>query len=202
MDPAGIHDVDCVLATQEIAELIAKPVPIGEPRIEWDEKLWEAMEAMCSTAFDDVLMSSGGVLQSLLKMELLSRPAARLVFVLFVGNSTKRNRTVRNSDFVESTVCVGDEIVFRGAFIYGFRNIQNLTMKLKVELESGDHERGKCVYDAVEVMACPSGCLNGGGQIRPEKRENMMKIAEELGVGVLKSRNVEMVCSRGIFVFD
>ena len=91
MDPAGIHDIDCVLATQEIAELIAKPVPIGEPRIEWDEKRWEAMEAMCSTAFDDVLMSSGGVLQSLLKMELLSRPAARLVFVLFVGNSTKRN---------------------------------------------------------------------------------------------------------------
>lgn len=33
-------------------------------------------------------------------------------------------------------------------------------------------------------MACPSGCLNGGGQIRPEKRENIMKIAEELGVGV------------------
>ena len=39
-------------------------------------------------------------------------------------------------------------------------------------------------------MACPrwasegvvkhSGCLNGGGQIKPEKREDMMLIAEKL----------------------
>ena len=25
----------------------------------------------------------------------------------------------------------------------------------------------KCDYHFVEVMACPSGCLNGGGQIKP-----------------------------------
>ena len=25
---------------------------------------------------------------------------------------------------------------------------------------------GKCEYDYVEVMACPSGCLNGGGQVK------------------------------------
>ena len=39
---------------------------------------------------------------------------------------------------------------------YGFRNIQTLVQKLK---------RGVCEYDYVEVMACPSGCLNGGGQV-------------------------------------
>lgn len=134
MDPAGIHDIDCVLATQEIAELLEKPAPSASHRVGWDETRWEAMESGCRTAFDDVLMSSGGVLQSLLKFELLARPAARLVFDLFVENSMKRTRTVRNSDFVESSVCVGEETVFRGAFIYGFRNIQNLTMKIKVEL--------------------------------------------------------------------
>ena len=26
-------------------------------------------------------------------------------------------------------------------------------------------ESGECEYDYVEVMACPSGCTNGGGQI-------------------------------------
>eukprot|EP00958_Prasinococcus_capsulatus_P007233 scaffold673_cov410-Prasinococcus_capsulatus_cf.AAC.7 len=26
---------------------------------------------------------------------------------------------------------------------------------------------GKCEYHFVEVMACPSGCLNGGGQLKP-----------------------------------
>ena len=143
MDPAGIHEIDCVLATQEIAELLEKPAPSAPSapsapvRVWWDEKRWEATESGCRTAFDDVLMSSGGVLQSLLKFELLSRPAARLVFALFVENSMKRTRTVRNSDFVESSVCVGEEIVFRGAFIYGFRNIQNLAMKIKVDLGIG-----------------------------------------------------------------
>ena len=39
---------------------------------------------------------------------------------------------------------------------YGFRNIQTLVQKMK---------RRACQYDFVEVMACPSGCLNGGGQV-------------------------------------
>ncbi|CAI4230499.1 unnamed protein product [Auanema sp. JU1783] len=45
---------------------------------------------------------------------------------------------------------------------YGFRNIQNVVRKLKT---------GKCPYDFIEVMACPSGCGNGGGQIRAETAE-------------------------------
>lgn len=40
----------------------------------------------------------------------------------------------------------------------GFRNIQNLVQRLK---------RGKSPYHYVEIMACPSGCLNGGAQVRP-----------------------------------
>ena len=28
-------------------------------------------------------------------------------------------------------------------------------------------KRKRCRYDFVEVMACPSGCLNGGAQCRP-----------------------------------
>ena len=47
------------------------------------------------------------------------------------------------------------------AKVYGFRNIQSLMLKLK---------KGKCEYDFIEVMACPSGCLNGGGQIRPTEK--------------------------------
>ena len=42
----------------------------------------------------------------------------------------------------------------------GFRNIQNLVQKMK---------RKRCTYDFVEVMACPSGCLNGGAQARQEE---------------------------------
>lgn len=40
---------------------------------------------------------------------------------------------------------------------YGFRNIQSLLLKMK---------RGLCDLDLIEVMACPSGCNNGGGQLK------------------------------------
>lgn len=49
--------------------------------------------------------------------------------------------------------------VLRFAVANGFRNIQNVVQKIK---------RGKCAYQYVEIMACPSGCLNGGAQVKPE----------------------------------
>ena len=54
------------------------------------------------------------------------------------------------------------QVVLRFAYAYGFRNIQSILAKAR---------RGKCPYHFVEVMACPSGCVNGGGQIKPEKKE-------------------------------
>ena len=48
----------------------------------------------------------------------------------------------------------------RFATVYGFRNIQTLTRKFK---RAG---QAKGYYHYVEVMSCPSGCSNGGGQIR------------------------------------
>ena len=49
------------------------------------------------------------------------------------------------------------KVVLKVAQAYGFRNIQNIMRKIK---------QGKCEYDYVELMACPSGCVNGGGQIK------------------------------------
>jgi len=71
------------------------------------------------------------------------------------------------------------EVLMTFAQAYGFRSIQNLISKMK---------RGKCKYDYIEVMACPSGCLNGGGQIKSnegrekqnEKLENVKKFYNQL----------------------
>nr|XP_044986243.1 cytosolic iron-sulfur assembly component 3 isoform X4 [Jaculus jaculus] len=62
-----------------------------------------------------------------------------------------------NKDFQEVTLEREGQVLLRFAVAYGFRNIQNLVQKLK---------RGRCPYHYVEVMACPSGCLNGGGQLK------------------------------------
>ncbi|GJC92313.1 cytosolic Fe-S cluster assembly factor NAR1 [Colletotrichum higginsianum] len=86
----------------------------------------------------------------------------------------------RNADVVEFIVAssTGDPI-FKAARYYGFRNIQNLVRKLKPARPSrmpggkafGAARRptGKSAgleYAYVEVMACPGGCTNGGGQIK------------------------------------
>jgi iron only hydrogenase large subunit-like protein len=64
----------------------------------------------------------------------------------------------KNPDLREVTVKseTGDTVL-KFAIANGFRNIQNLVQKMK---------RKRCDYDLVEIMACPSGCLNGGAQLR------------------------------------
>ena len=52
----------------------------------------------------------------------------------------------------------------RFARAYGFRNIQNVMRRLK---------SGKSPYHFVELMACPAGCANGGGQPRPDRADAM-----------------------------
>lgn len=69
-------------------------------------------------------------------------------------------RALRNQDLQEVTLEREGKVLLRFAIVNGFRNIQNLVQKLK---------RQKCPYDFVEVMACPSGCLNGGAQIRAKE---------------------------------
>ena len=68
----------------------------------------------------------------------------------------------RNQDFQEVTVSVEGKPPLKFALAYGFRNIQNIVQRVK---------RGKCTYHFVEIMACPSGCNNGGAQIRPGGEE-------------------------------
>lgn len=52
-------------------------------------------------------------------------------------------------------------VALRFARAYGFRNIQAVVSKLK----RGRRERAGPLH-FVEIMACPSGCVNGGGQLK------------------------------------
>ena len=81
--------------------------------------------------------------------------AAKELFNIEVGEISYR--TLRNRDIGEVVVEKDGVSVLRFAYAYGFRNIQNIVQKVK---------RNKCTYHFVEIMACPSGCLNGGGQMR------------------------------------
>jgi len=52
----------------------------------------------------------------------------------------------------------GSGVLLKGARVYGFKNIQNLIRQIKTSTKN--------TYSYIELMACPGGCFNGGGQIR------------------------------------
>ena len=65
-----------------------------------------------------------------------------------------------SSDFIQINLVEPsnpEKKLLRFAAAYGFKNIQNIVRKLK---SSENH------WDYIEIMACPSGCINGGGQLK------------------------------------
>jgi iron only hydrogenase large subunit-like protein len=63
-------------------------------------------------------------------------------------NVTVNFINLKNPDFREAVLKKNDQVLLKFAIINGFRNIQNIVQKMK---------RSKCVYDYVEIMACPCG---------------------------------------------
>ena len=55
-------------------------------------------------------------------------------------------------------------------------------------------KRHQCSYDYIEVMACPSGCLNGGGQPKQQRLSNaaeLLQLVEEAHQQVSGFRKTE-----------
>ncbi|KAF4792030.1 Cytosolic Fe-S cluster assembly factor NARFL [Turdus rufiventris] len=154
------RDVDCVITTGEVLKLLEQegvslsdvdPAPL-------DTLLGSATGELCTHAGG----GSGGYLEHIFIH------SAQQLFGIHVDSI--HYRPLKNKDFQEVTLERDGEVLLHFALAYGFRNIQNLVQKLK---------RGKCPYHFVEVMACPSGCLNGGGQIKLEgesSKEELQKV--------------------------
>lgn len=72
-------------------------------------------------------------------------------------------QAVRSTGFnehwgVQEAVFQVDDVTVRTAAVSGLGNARALIDKI---------ERGEAQYDFVEVMACPGGCVGGGGQPDP-----------------------------------
>lgn len=79
----------------------------------------------------------------------------------------------RNKDFQEVTLEKDGETVLRFAAAYGFRNIQNMVLKLK---------KGKFLYHFVEVLACPGGKNSCGPTVIPYSYpESQRKVVLQAG---------------------
>ncbi|NXK92869.1 NARFL factor, partial [Formicarius rufipectus] len=161
------RDVDCVITTGEVLKLLEQE---GVTLSDVDPAPLDTM--LSSAAAEQLSTHSGGGSGGYL--EHIYRHAAKELFGIQVD--TIEYKTLKNKDFQEVTLERDGEVLLQFALAYGFRNIQNVVQKLK---------RGKCPYHFVEVMACPSGCLNGGGQIslrgeRKEELQNLQRLYESL----------------------
>jgi len=154
-------EVDCVLATEELLLLLNEQnvdfltlpeVPLHKFLAENPlEKLHEGQVPLTLAAPLDITGSGGYV-------DHIARVAAKVLLGIDeVGNlEWKRAGTRRNVDLEQCSISNGENSLnFLRA--YGFQNIQNISRRIK---------NGKCKWDYIEFMACPSGCLNGGGQIK------------------------------------
>ncbi|CDQ98441.1 unnamed protein product, partial [Oncorhynchus mykiss] len=162
LEEADTREVDCVITSGEVLKMLE------EEKVLLSDVEPAPLDTMFSSVCGDELLGhagsgSGGYLHHVFTH------AARQLFGEEVKELTYK--TLKNKDFQEVTLERDGVVVLRFATTYGFRNIQNLVQKLK---------RGKSPYHFVEVMACPSGCLNGGGQVKPLPEQNNKELLQQV----------------------
>ncbi|KAL2475767.1 ferredoxin hydrogenase [Abeliophyllum distichum] len=162
-DSEGITEVDSVLTTGEVLDLIqSKSVDFTTLEESPVDKLLSNVDK--EGRIYGVRGSSGGYADTVF------RHAAKMLFAKEIEGPL-RFKTIRNSDFQEVTLEVDGKTVLKFALCYGFRNLRNIVTKIKT---------GKCDYHFLEIMACPSGCLNGGGQIKPKPGQSAKDLIQLL----------------------
>ncbi|MDD2274304.1 MAG: [FeFe] hydrogenase, group A [Candidatus Pacebacteria bacterium] len=149
----GVKPVDYVLTTRELGRMIRKN-KIDFEKLEERDPDYPWGEA---TGAGVIYGATGGVMES----------ALRTVYEKITGKSLGdiNLKSVRGLKGVkEAEIKIGKRKV-RVAVINGLGNIDGLDYKK---------------YDYIEVMACPGGCIGGGGQPIPIDDEIRKKRAESL----------------------
>lgn len=156
------REVDCVITSGEVLRMLE------DKNVSLNDVTPMPLDTLFSNVCADEYLShagssSGGYLHHVFI------DAAKQLF----GEEIKdlKYKTLRNKDFQEVTLERDGVVLLSFASAYGFRNIQNLVQKLK---------RGKSPYHFVEVMACPSGCINGGGQVKPLSGQNPKELLQKV----------------------
>ncbi len=160
MDDAGTgRDVDVVLTTREFDRMLRSELisPASLPEEEFDSPLGTASGAGV------IFGATGGVMEA----------ALRTAYYVLKRENPKPDlfRIVRGLDGIKEASLEIAGIPIKAAVVHGLGN----TRKLMEKIQSGEAE-----YDFVEVMACPGGCVGGGGQPITEGREMAQERGEKL----------------------
>ena len=184
-DVDGVNETDCVLTTTEVVELLEKKCNIVDeagvrslPSAKIDSMFasWFRTEDMMDVEEDeqeDALLPPAFAATSGAYLEYVFRKAARDLYGVDLRGKDLEYKTLTNADMREVELKIEGEVKLKFLLAYGFRNVQNVTRALKREPNK---------WDFVEMMACPSGCANGGGQVPPKQsylNAKLLKRVEE-----------------------
>lgn len=139
----GQQDVDIVLTTRELIKLIKY---VGLSLTELPESDFDSPLGVGSGA-GAIFGATGGVMEA----------ALRTVYEKVTGKTLKKLEftAVRGFEGIkEATVTINGRDI-RLAVVHTLKNARKIMEQVK---------KGISPYDFIEVMACPGGCIGGGGQ--------------------------------------
>lgn len=170
----GMMNIDAVLTVKEYSELLIRH---GIDLSELEDGTFDRMLGE-STGAADIFASTGGVIEAV----------ARTASKWMTGEVKNVNFTqVRGLAGVrEAKINIG-ETAMRLCVISGLKGAKEVLEKVK---------RGEAHYDAIEIMACPGGCVNGGGQpVRKDMEQIDVLKARQAGIYAIdKHKKVRISC--------
>lgn len=143
MKSGNVKDVDFVITTRELARMI-KQAGIDFVNLEdsvFDDPMGEA------TGAGAIFGTSGGVMEA----------ALRTALQVITGKSVENIKfeDVEGMKGIKKAIIKLDKKLLKVAIAHGLGNAQIIMDEIK---------NGISDYDFIEIMACPGGCIMGGGQ--------------------------------------
>lgn len=175
----GLKDVDAVLTTRELGKLIKRSGIdfVHLPDEEFDQDLLGEY-----TGAGVIFGVTGGVMEA----------ALRTAYHMVTGKEHElvEFKEVRGFEGVKEATIDMDGTVVKVAVAHGMKNAKPLL---------DDIRAGKSPYAFIEIMGCPGGCINGGGQpfvkpcFLPNEDANILDTYKEKRANALYSEDERQV---------
>ena len=143
MEVDGNRDVDAVLTTRELARMIKSA---GIDFVNLPEGSFDAPLGL-STGAADIFGVTGGVMEAALRTAVETLTGEELQNLDFTD--------VRGMEGIKEATYPVAGLEVKVAIASGLGNARKLLEKVK---------SGEATYHFIEIMGCPGGCINGGGQ--------------------------------------
>ena len=170
----GIPDVDAVITTRELARMIRRS---GMRFRRLPEEDWDGDIMGDYTGAGVIFGVTGGVMEA----------ALRTVYFKLTG---------KESDPIEFTAVRGHDAGIREASI----DINGTTVNVAIasgmrsaKILLDEIREGKSKYQFIEIMGCPGGCINGGGQ--PYVRPNLLPDEDDDILDTFKEKRAKALYS-------